>query len=188
LSDGSVALPAIDREVTDPTVEFRALFEGEFDYVWSVLRRLGAREADLEDLAHEVFVQVHRRRADFDRSRPVRPWLFGFAYRVAAAHRRSARARYEVLGEESQETDPAPPADEQLAGHEARMLLLRALDDVPLDRRAVLVMHEWDGEPIPEVARALGIPLNTAYSRLRLARGDLAAAVRRRARKEEVAP
>ncbi|HEX2671205.1 MAG TPA: sigma-70 region 4 domain-containing protein [Polyangiaceae bacterium] len=40
-------------------------------------------------------------------------------------------------------------------------------------------MHEIDGCPIPEVADALGIPLNTAYSRLRLARQDFADGLRR---------
>lgn len=36
-----------------------------------------------------------------------------------------------------------------------------------------------DACAVPDVARALEIPLNTAYSRLRLAREDFAAAVRR---------
>jgi len=36
-----------------------------------------------------------------------------------------------------------------------------------------------DGIPMPEVAEALGVPLNTAYSRLRLARRDFQAAARR---------
>ena len=56
-----------------------------------------------------------------------------------------------------------------------RHLALRAY----LDRRAVFVMHELDGEPIPAVAAALGLPLNTAYSRLRTARELFTAALRR---------
>jgi RNA polymerase sigma-70 factor (ECF subfamily) len=84
-----------------------------------------------------------------------------------------------VIGVETSARDASLPADVQLADHEEHSLLLRALDTIDLERRAVLVLHEWDGEPIPEVARALGIPLNTAYSRLRAAREDLAAAVKR---------
>jgi RNA polymerase sigma-70 factor (ECF subfamily) len=54
-----------------------------------------------------------------------------------------------------------------------------ALETLELGRRAVFILHALDECPMPEVARALGLPLNTAYSRLRLARADLALAVRR---------
>jgi len=43
----------------------------------------------------------------------------------------------------------------------------------------VFILHELDECTMPEIAEALGIPLNTAYSRLRLASADLAATVRR---------
>jgi RNA polymerase sigma-70 factor (ECF subfamily) len=167
--------------VTAPPLasDFRSLFEGHFSYVWGVLRRLGVRGDDVEDLAHEVFLNVYRHLAEYDPERAVRPWLFGFAFRVAAAHRRRARHRREVIGAEVEFSDPRAPADDDVARSEERSLLLRALDEIELERRAVLVLHEWDGNAIPEVARALGIPLNTAYTRLRLAREDLSAAVKR---------
>jgi RNA polymerase sigma-70 factor (ECF subfamily) len=161
-------------------IDFRALFEEQFAYVWSVLVRVGVRAEDVEDLTHEVFLNVYRRLSDYDPDRPLRPWLFGFALRVASTHRRRSHSRREVVMAGAPELrDGRAPADEQLARHEDRSLLLRALDDLDLDRRAVLVLHEWDGAPIPEVADALGIPLNTAYSRLRAAREDLAQSVKR---------
>jgi RNA polymerase sigma-70 factor (ECF subfamily) len=55
----------------------------------------------------------------------------------------------------------------------------RALDELDLAQRAVFVMHDLDGVAIPEIASMLGIPLNTAYSRLRLARTAFDRAVRR---------
>ncbi|MBX3186279.1 MAG: sigma-70 family RNA polymerase sigma factor [Labilithrix sp.] len=163
---------------------FRAIFDEHFRWVWGSLRRLGVRESDAEDLAHEVFLAVHRRLADYDPSRPMRPWLFGFAFRIAARHRRSAPQRREMIGVEETIVDQNPRPDEAASISEARSLLMRALDELDLERRAVLVLHEWDGEPIPAVARALEIPLNTAYSRLRLAREDLALVVKRLSRKD----
>jgi RNA polymerase sigma-70 factor (ECF subfamily) len=145
-----------------------AIFDEHFQYVWATLRRLGVREADREDLVHEVFLKVHSRIADYDTSRPIRPWLFGFAYRVAADHHRLARHRVEVLGVHADAPAAAAPADEGVAASEERTLLLEALQTLELDRRAVLVMHDVDD-----------VPLNTAYSRLRLARQQLAAAVTR---------
>ncbi len=156
-----------------------AIFDEHFDYVWATLRRLGVRDADREDLVHEVFLKVHGRLADYDASRPLRPWLFGFAYRVAADHHRLARHRIEVLGAPGDSADDTVPADERVAALEERDLLLSALRSIELDRRAVLVMHDIDDVPVPEIAQMLDIPLNTAYSRLRLARGQLGAAVTR---------
>jgi RNA polymerase sigma-70 factor (ECF subfamily) len=160
--------------------DFRALFEAEFAYVYNTLQRLGVRRADLEDLTHEVFAAVHRALPDYDPARPLRPWLFGIAFRVASNDRRRAHRRREVPGDHQAEAvDAGLAPDEMLAAEQARQLLLEALDTVSLERRAVLVLHEIDGHSVPEVAVALAIPLNTAYSRLRLGRADLEAAVKR---------
>jgi RNA polymerase sigma-70 factor (ECF subfamily) len=158
---------------------FRETFERELDYVWTTLRRLGVRDADLEDVAHEVFLRVHRRFADYDPARPMRPWLFGFALRVAADYRKLARHRHEVWAEADEVVDPAPLADEQLATLDARALVARALEALDLDKRAVFVAHDLDGLPAQEIAAALDLPLFTVYSRLRVARERFKAAVKR---------
>jgi RNA polymerase sigma-70 factor (ECF subfamily) len=159
--------------------DFRTVFEEHLRYVWNSLRHLGVRSGDLEDLAHEVFLRVHERFGEYDASRPLRPWLFAFAYRVAAAHRRLARHRVEVLGSPFEPPDHAARADDALIHLEDRSLALEALEAIDLDRRAVFVLHELDEVAIPEVASALGIPTNTAYSRLRLARREFNGAVKR---------
>lgn len=160
---------------------FESIFRTELPYVLATLRRLGARTADLEDLAHEVFVVVHRRFADYDASRPLRPWLFGIALRVASDDRRLARRRWERGDEGETETAVAREAGPEHAAIEAerRALVLRALDALDLDKRALIVLHDIDGEPMPEIAHVLGVPLNTAYSRLRLARERFREALRR---------
>ena len=89
----------------------RAVYDEHFDYVWHTLRRLGVRAADLEDLAHDVFVAFHRTRATYDPSRPIRPWLFGIAFRVSSDHRRRARHRYEVVAERDTPDASRPARD-----------------------------------------------------------------------------
>jgi RNA polymerase sigma-70 factor (ECF subfamily) len=159
--------------------DLAAVFDEHFDYVWNALRRLGVRQSDLEDVAQEVFLRLHKRLDDYDSTRPMRPWIFGFAYRVASDHKRLARHRVEVMGSTLEPADPARRADERLEANEQRALVEAALEAVELERRAVLVMHDLDEIPIPAVARELGIPVNTAYSRLRLAREDFVAALTR---------
>jgi RNA polymerase sigma-70 factor (ECF subfamily) len=166
-------------------VDFPRLYKQEFGYAWRTLRRLGVRESDLADTAHDFFIVVFRHLSDYDSSRPVRPWLFGIAVRVVSDYRRSARITREALGEAPEVVDRAPPADEQIAERQAREAVMAVLDTLELDRRAVLVMHDIDGHPVPEIAAALAIPVPTAYSRLRLAREDVAAAIKRLRAREE---
>ena len=158
---------------------FRALFLEHASYVASSLRRLGVRECDLEDLTHDVFLAVYKRLADYDATRPIKPWLFGFATRIALGHRRRKRYTHEVSAAEIEAVDQAPAADEAVAADEARSLVLSALGKVDAERRPVLIMHDIDAVSMPDIVAALGIPLNTGYSRLRLARAEFAAAVQR---------
>jgi len=159
------------------SAELRAVYLDQFAYVMATLRRLGVAERDLEDVAHDVFVTLHRRFEDYDRARPLRPWLFGIAYRSASDYRKLARHRREDMDHEVDPADPRLPVDETMDREQKRRLLVAALQDVELERRAVLVMHDLDGVGVPEIADQLGIPLNTAYSRLRLARKELQVAV-----------
>lgn len=162
-----------------PVPDFRETYDACFDHVWHTLRRLGVPERDLEDAAHDVFVVVHRRLPDFEPGRPVRPWLSGIAWKVASDRRRSARARHESVGVEREPRDAGPDAERLVQAREDRALVQAALDALDLDRRVVFVMHELDGASAPEIAAALDVPLNTVYSRLRVARERFAAAVRR---------
>ena len=164
--------------------EFRRLFETEFGYVTRTLRYLGVRGHDIEDVAHDVFLHVFRHLPEFDASRPLRPWLFGFAYRIARDFRALARHKREADSELAEPRDAAPIADELLVRTEALTLALQALDTLDGDERAVFVAHELQEMPMPEVADALGIALNTAYSRLRRARSKFESAARRLAAKE----
>ena len=76
---------------------FRALFLEHASYVASSLRRLGVRDRDLEDLTHDVFLAVYRHLEDYDPARPIKPWLFGFAAKVASGHRRRKRYSHEII-------------------------------------------------------------------------------------------
>jgi len=173
-----VNAPAV-RSDSSESPSFRAIFERDLGYVWTSLRRLGVPLRDLEDLSHDVFFRVYQHLADYDRERPFRPWLFGFCFRVASDYRRRFANQREVLGAELEPVDPAPNAFERLVQAEASSLAQLVLQSLELERRAVFVMHDIDGSPMPEVADALGIPLNTAYSRLRLARTQFADTLRR---------
>jgi len=159
--------------------DMRAVFRAEYSYVRRSLERLGVRTRDADDLCQEVFLRVHEKQNEYDPARALRPWLFAFAFRVASNYRRLARHRVErEIAVEPAGTVPDPEA--ATAAAEEKRLLLEALDALDLDRRAVVVMHDLDGQDAPTIAASLEIPLNTVYSRIREGRKDLLAEVRRR--------
>jgi RNA polymerase sigma-70 factor (ECF subfamily) len=155
----------------------RRIFEQETDFVWRVLRRLGVHSDDVEDLAHEVFLTVWRRLEAYDPDRPIRPWLFGIAFRITRRFRDRAQSRHEVLTDHPTPIRPSS-SDQEEKLHASRMLQM-ALRPLDLDRRVVFVMHDMEGWTMPEVVQELQIPLNTGYSRLRLARSQIKQAVAR---------
>ncbi len=155
------------------------MFRAEFRYVWTSLRRLGVPPRDIEDVAHEVFLEVHRQLSRYDPARPARPWLFAFALRFAADYRKQARVRREGFGDLPDVADPGPGAEAQVQQRERCEIVAEALAAVELERRAVFILFELDEVPMAEIAASLGLPVNTAYSRLRLARDEFAAAARR---------
>jgi len=152
-------------------------YQHELDYLIGSLRRLGVPYSDTEDVLHEVFLVMLTRWDDYDRARPLRPWLFGIAFRVASTHRR--KGTREVLGDDHEAEDLREGPDEEVAAMQGRALLFEALGQVPLERRAVLIMHELDETSMRDIAKQLTIPLFTAYSRLRKARQELDLALAR---------
>jgi RNA polymerase sigma-70 factor (ECF subfamily) len=152
-------------------------YDRELDYLFETLQRLGAAPREIEDLAQEVFVVLHRHWPTLDKTRPLRPYLFGVAFRIVCAHRRR-RAR-EIPSEGLDAEDGGRTPEGLLQSKESVTVLLAALERVPLPRRAVLIMHDLDGVPIADAATRLSISRFGAYARLRKARKELATAVRR---------
>ena len=152
-------------------------FLHELDYVHRTLRRLGTSPSETDDLAQYVFLALRSCWSRYDPGRPLRPYLFGIAFRIALAHHR--KSNREVAFEVVEVSDTGPGPDDALQTKQARALVLAALEHIPLVRRAVLLMHDLDDVPVEDVATALGIPRFTVYSRLRKARREMETAVRR---------
>lgn len=168
-------------DALDTAPSFEAVYAAHWQFVWRALRALGVREAELEDQTHEVFVVVHRRLPEFEGRAKLTTWLWSIASRVASEWRRRAHVRRELP------TDPMPDAEgEHDAGPEraverrqARALVDAALASMPDEQRLVFALYELDGLPVDEIASLAGCPVNTVYSRLRLARQHFERAVSR---------
>ncbi len=163
---------------TDPA-SFASVFHAHAPRVWRALRRLGVAESDVEDLSQEVFVVVHRKLPEFEGRSALSTWIYGICVRVASDHRRRAHVRREQPTDRPPDERHSAPQLKELEREQARAMLDRALAALDDDKRAVFVLYEIEQLEMPEVAEALGCPLQTAYSRLYAARKKVESEMRR---------
>lgn len=148
---------------------FRAVFDEHWPFVWRVLQHFGVYGADVEDLAQDVFVVVHKRLADFDPSRPMRPWLAGICRNVILAHRRRAHTRREAPTSDVADKSAWVEQEQLVENRETLRRLMDVLEQLPSEQRTVFLLHQVEQLPMSEVALILECPLQTGYSRYKAA-------------------
>ena len=159
---------------------FQEVYEAHFDFVWRSVRRLGTPPPMVDDVAQEIFVVVHRRLPEFEGRSSLKTWLFTIVARVVRDHRRRCQRISRVTDGADPESllDPLEHGPhERAAQAEAVRALHQILDQLDDDKREVFVLAELEQMRLPEIAEALGMNLNTAYSRLRAARAEFEQAV-----------
>ncbi|GAC1599499.1 MAG: RNA polymerase sigma factor [Polyangiales bacterium] len=184
-----VAEAVATEEREERLIDVTAIHAAHADFVWTTLQRFGVRDADLEDMLQEVFIVVHRRLDSFDGTSRMTTWLFGIAMRVAAAHRRKAHVRrersVEEVPENVSETNPVENPEQATIRMEGRARLHHILEQMDLERRAVFVMFEIEELSCEEIAKTIGVPVGTVYSRLHKARKEFEAALSRTNARDE---
>lgn len=160
----------VEAEQEDCTTPEQA-FERHFSMVWRSLRRLGVEPSALDDAVQDVFLVLHRRWLDFQHQSSLKTWIYGILLRVASDHKRRARRERARWSPEPAELEsPAESPDRILQQREASRLLHSALGQLDDKERQMLVLVDLEEGSVVEAAEALGINLNTAYSRLRRGR------------------
>lgn len=161
---------------TSGPLDFEQVYSDHLDAVSHCLLALGVPRASVDDAVQDTFLVVYRRLGEFEGRSSVRTWVLSIAVRVAADHRRRHQRKGRPQAELSDELparDPLP--DDLLERSEAIDALLRLLTQLDEAKRTVFVLAELEQLTAPEIAAALDVPVNTVYSRLRLARQEFEA-------------
>ncbi len=181
--------PALAPEDAMAHSSFAQGYAEHFPFVWRSACRLGVDPSHVDDVVQETFVVVHRRLPEFEGRSTLKTWVFAIVANVVRTHRRTCRNKRltptdrAALIDSERVPDPAAGPDERATRTEAARLVAQLLDALDDDKRAVFVLAELEEMSAPDIAAALGVPLNTVYSRLRVAREEFgAAAARYRAR------
>lgn len=132
------------------------------------LRKRTASAADADDLLQEVFMRIHRQISTLRDPSKLQGWVYRIARNVVIDHHRS---RGKLPGSDlDPETisDAAEPAGRDVI--DLTPTLRGFVAELPVDYRDPLVRHEFQGQPLQEVAAALGLTLTATKSRVRRAR------------------
>jgi RNA polymerase sigma-70 factor (ECF subfamily) len=140
--------------------------------VYNLAYRLLGREEDARDAAQDAFISCYRKLSTFRGDALFTTWL----------HRIAVNASYDILrrrkdvlsADEAPEPPPQPDHGDRTA---AGVDVQRALREVPVEYRAVLVLHDLQGHAYEEVAEILAVPLGTVKSRLHRGRVALGRAL-----------
>jgi RNA polymerase sigma-70 factor (ECF subfamily) len=148
-------------------------------------------EAAQDDLVHQTFLACLAAVARFRGQACFRTYLFGIARNVLADHLRRL-ARHKARLDVEAEVDELPAVSFGLSPvttavqHEEQRLLLEALRRIPLLHQIALELHYWEELTAAEVGEVLGVPRDTAKTRLRNGRAYLKKQLRQIARSSDV--
>ncbi|MFD8750619.1 RNA polymerase sigma factor SigM [Kitasatospora sp. NPDC059577] len=180
-TDDDAALLA--RHVAGDREAFGLLVNRHRDRLWAVaLRTLGDRE-EAADALQDALVSAFRAAAGFQGRSAVTTWLHRIVVNACLDRaRRSATRRTTPLDEDPQRLDTlvgaAEPADSPVVRAELHREVTAALDELPVEQRAALVLVDMQGYPVAEAAELLGVPVGTVKSRCARGRARLLPLVR----------
>jgi RNA polymerase sigma-70 factor, ECF subfamily len=156
---------------------FGQLYAARFHDVCRWTRAFGGLDADVDDLAQEVFMVVRRKLDSFDGCN-LNGWLYRIAQLTVRDYRRRAwfRRRFSSKREDCQDdamdtlADTGLAPDEVLARRQAERHVAGLLRHMSETRRTAFILFEIEGYSGEEIAALEGVPVNTIWTRLHHAR------------------
>jgi RNA polymerase sigma-70 factor (ECF subfamily) len=163
-----VAGDLVDRVVDGDATALAFLYRQHHEAVRAFARRLLGDASIAEDLVQEVFLAAPAAMRNYRRDAELRTFLVSIAVNKAKHHVRAAiRARRmleKLAGEPAPRAEGTPEEDS-----ERRQLcaeLQRALDQLPIEQRVVVVLCAVEERTAAETAAIVGAPENTVRTRL----------------------
>jgi RNA polymerase sigma-70 factor (ECF subfamily) len=159
--------------------------------IYSLCLRMVGNVAEAEDLTQEAFLQLHRKIATFRGDSAFSTWLHRLTINVVLMHLRKKDLTLISMDEAMEPAPEGTPGrsfgsrDLTLSGSIDRLVLERAVGDLPAGYRLVFVLHDIEGYEHHEIASMLDCSIGNSKSQLHKARLKLRDALRAFPRQEE---
>ncbi|MBI2455208.1 MAG: sigma-70 family RNA polymerase sigma factor [candidate division NC10 bacterium] len=181
-----VDLTLVERLRSGDAAALEPLMERYASRIYRLAYGITRNEADAEEVVQDVFLTIFRKIHTFEGRAALGSWIYRVTTNAALIKRRGQRTEREVsldsrlpafLPDGHRAGDSAlggadwsqtPEAD--LLSRETRAILDRAIDALPAQYRAVLVLRDVEGLSNEEVAEAVGDSVAAVKSRVHRAR------------------
>ncbi len=165
----------IDRLRQDDLDALGVLFERYRDRVFRTALVIVRDPAVAEDILQDCFLKVYANARRIDTERPLAPWLYRVTVNLSYTwlsrgknHRTSIEAVVDML------VSPMKQAPDRLTEQtELRQNVRKAINDLSIDQRVVVVLYYLNGLNLQDIAEILDLPIGTVKSRLYYARENL---------------
>ncbi len=153
---------------------FTILVNRHVDHIYNFVRQYAKEKEDADDITQETFLKAWKHIKSFKKDKKFTTWLFTIARNSALDNIKKRRAfSFSVMDSHNSEDDAGfadtlkdqePLAPEIFEDKETAAELTKAMDTLPPDWKAVLVMHYTDDMTFEEIAVVLSKPMNTVKS------------------------
>lgn len=147
----------------------RSLYERYAPRVYAVVRRIAGDDDLAQDYAQEAWIRAIRALPTFRGDARFSTWLHRIAVNSALQALRKAETRQKREGPMPETIAITPKSGDVLLGDR----LERALDQLPVRMRKVLILHDVEGYTHDEIGELLGVAAGTSKSQLFKARGKM---------------
>jgi RNA polymerase sigma-70 factor, ECF subfamily len=192
-SSNSAVLPELTNEssrlanesslITAVLPPFPEIYRTHFNFVWSMVRYMGVDRSELDDVVQEIFVGIQAWLHTVERAESLRSWIYSIIRRAVSRYHNNRRSQLIEVGSGNVDLDvfePERATPESIAEQSEQVQLIWSLlQKLDAPKREVFILAELEELSAREIAIAIEIPLNTVYSRLRVARHDLELAFQR---------
>ena len=161
---------------------FREIVDRYKNSLYGFLRRFLNQQDLVEDVFQDTFLQLFISKASFDKSRPLRPWLFTIAANKAKdALRKIQRHSTVSLGAIADSGDATVDdvvnilksyemtPDQEVSDDETKALVRKIIADMPENLKSILILAYFEQFSYKQMAEILSIPIGTVKSRLHTA-------------------
>ncbi len=154
----------------------RTLYEAHRNDVYRITARMLDNEADRDEVVQDIFLQIFKSIGKFKGHSKLSTWVHKVAFNVILQHIRKKKHRIrlqltdtpadEKMAPESRQLTP----EEEAVSLEKRVAVQRALGTLSPKKRAVLILHDFEGIQAKEIAKIVGASVMTVRTRLFYAR------------------
>jgi RNA polymerase sigma-70 factor, ECF subfamily len=157
--------------------EFEELATPLLDQLYNFAHWLTQNREEAEDLVQETYIKALRGFSSFQLGTNFRAWMYRILRNTFLTSRTGLRATSTVsLDSEEDEADLAVESETPetiLMSRSNSQLVQRAIENLPLHYREIILLCEVEEMSYQEIAETLSIPIGTVMSRLSRARKTL---------------